>query len=68
MTEMKPWYRSRTIWSAAVAVLASLAGLAGIDIGSGEEATLVDAILQIASAGGAVAAIVGRLAATKQLL
>jgi len=68
MTEKKPWYLSKTIWSAAIAVLASLAGLAGIDVTGPEQATLTDSILQIASAGGAVAAIAGRLAATKRLL
>ena len=68
MPEKKAWYLSRTVWSAAVAVLASLAGLAGVDVTGAEQSVLVNSILQIASAGGAVAAIAGRLAATKRLL
>jgi len=68
MTDNKPWYLSKTIWSAAIAVAASIAGLAGIDLTGAEQGTLVDSILQVVSAGGAVAAIVGRVAATKRLL
>ena len=68
MPEKKAWYLSKTIWSAAIAVFASLAGLAGVDITGAEQSAVVDAILQIVSAGGAVAAIAGRLVATKQLL
>lgn len=67
MPETKAWYMSRTIWSAAIAVIASLAGLAGIDLTGADQSALVDSILQVASAGGAVAAIAGRLAATKRL-
>ncbi len=67
MTETKPWYLSRTVWSAAIAVLASLAGLAGISVPGGDQSALVDTILQLAGAGGALAAIAGRLAATKKI-
>ena len=67
MTDSKPWYLSRTIWSAALAVLASLAGLAGFDVTAAQQATLVNSVLQIVSAGGAVAAIAGRFAATQRL-
>ena len=68
MPENKPWYLSKTIWSAGIAVLASVASLAGLSVTGAEQSVLVDSILQIASAGGAVAAIAGRLAATKRLL
>lgn len=67
MTETKPWYLSRTIWSAAVAVLASLAGLAGVNVTGTDQTALINAVLQIAGAGGAVAAILGRMAATTRL-
>lgn len=67
MTDSKPWYLSKTVWGAAVAVAASLAGLAGIDITGADQATIADSALQIASAAGALVAIFGRLAASHRL-
>ncbi|HET7411768.1 MAG TPA: hypothetical protein VFJ18_03815 [Pararhizobium sp.] len=67
MTDSKPWYLSKTLWGAAVAVAASLAGLAGIDITGADQTTIADSALQIASAAGALVAIFGRLAASHKL-
>lgn len=67
MTDNKPWYMSKTLWGAAVAMLSSLGGLAGLHLTGTDQTTLVDAAMQIVSAGGALLAIFGRLAADKKL-
>ncbi len=38
MTDSKAWHLSPTIWSAALAVRASLAGLAGLDLTAPQQA------------------------------
>ena len=37
MIESKPWYLSKTVWGAGLAVLASLLHLAGVEIGVEEQ-------------------------------
>jgi len=68
MVEEKPWYASRTIWGALVAVAASLAGLAGNTVGAADQAQIADALVQAIGAGGALLAIYGRLAAKDVIL
>ncbi|TPW32767.1 hypothetical protein [Pararhizobium mangrovi] len=67
MSATKPWYLSRTLWGAAIAVAACLAGLAGIDVSAADQSTIVNQILQIAGAGGGLVAVVGRVAAKTEL-
>jgi hypothetical protein len=62
-TEMKPWWTSRTIIGALVAVVASVVG--GAD--AAMQAELVDIILNVVATVGAVMAIIGRYTATKKL-
>lgn len=74
MTETKSILASRTVWGAAIAVLASLAGLAGYAVGPADQAQalgLVDELVAvsdrlIAVAGGALA-IWGRVRASKAI-
>lgn len=63
----KPWYLSRTIWASMVALLYPAGNLLGIPIGMVEQATLVDALMQLAAAGAGIFAIIGRLKATSRI-
>ena len=57
----QPWYRSRTIWAAAAAAVASLSGFIG------DLAGLAEQIDRLAAAGFALYAIYGRLKADKRI-
>lgn len=67
MTDLKKWYASRTVWGAAIAILASCANLLGLEIASQDEAGLVDAVTALAAAIGGIVAIYGRVSARKRL-
>lgn len=67
MTETKPWYLSRAVWGALIAIFASIAGTFGIMLGEQDQASLTDAILQISGAFGALVALYGRLVADRRL-
>jgi len=67
MEDTKPWYFSRTVWGALIAIAASIGSAFGIMLGEVEQATLTDAILQIVGAVGAVVALYGRLSARQVL-
>jgi len=59
----KPWWQSRTIIGALVAVLASF--VSGFDAAA--QAELVDVIVSVVAAGGAAVALVGRYVAKSKL-
>lgn len=67
MTDLKKWYMSRTVWGAAIAILASLANLLGLDVAPDDEAQLVDAVTALVAAVGGIVAIYGRVSARKRL-
>jgi hypothetical protein len=67
MIDAKPWYLSKTVWGAVIAIGASFAGLAGLHIDSSVQASLVDAAFQIASAAGGLIALLGRISASHKL-
>lgn len=67
MTHVKPWYASRTIWASIVAVLASAAGLAGIEVAQGDAAMLTEGIMNLIAAAGAIIAVIGRIAARSRI-
>lgn len=64
MLDHKPWYTSKTIWGALVAIGATLASMMGFDLDTQAQGQLVDAALQLVTAAGALVAIFGRLVAT----
>ena len=39
--DLKAWYQSRTVWGALIAISASLASAAGIEVTAGDEAPVV---------------------------
>lgn len=64
MTELKPWYRSKTVWGSLVAIGAAVGSIVGIDIDRELQVSLADAALQFVTAAGALVALFGRLTAT----
>lgn len=67
MTETKPWYLSRTIWASAVAIALSVAGMFGASTAAVDSESLIDAMLQGATAIAAVVALLGRIEADKKI-
>ncbi|MEO0919473.1 MAG: hypothetical protein AAFX98_02110 [Pseudomonadota bacterium] len=67
MTEKKPWYLSKTVWSAAISVVATLGGMLGLPVGAVDQVLLTDAVLQSVAAVAGVFAIFGRVTATHAL-
>lgn len=67
----KPWWRSRAVWGAVVAILAALAGLFGKAISAEQQAEAVNLLMQAidlfavaGGVGGGALALWGRLRAT----
>jgi len=67
MSELKNWYFSKTVWGAAIAILASCANLLGLSISAGDQQGLTEHVSAIAAAAGGVIAIWGRISASKKL-
>lgn len=65
MLDMKPWYQSKTVWGALIAIAAPLLGQAGLQVGGAEEAEIADALTTLAGTVGGLLALYGRLTATK---
>jgi hypothetical protein len=65
MLEMKPWYQSKTVWGALIAIAAPLLGRAGLELGGAEQAEIADALTTLAGTVGGLLALYGRLTATK---
>ena len=63
----KTWLQSKTIWGALIAITASAASLAGVEIEAGEQAEILDGIISLVAAGGGILAIIGRIAARSRL-
>ena len=63
----KTWLQSKTIWGALIAIVASVASLAGVEIEAGEQAEILDGIISLVAAGGGILAIIGRIAARSRL-
>lgn len=64
MQNLKPWYRSKTIWGGIVAVLAVFANALGFDLDDTARAEVVESILQLLTGGGALVAVFGRVVAS----
>jgi hypothetical protein len=63
----KSWIRSKTIWGGAVAVLAGALGLFDYTITPPDQAELSQLLESLASTGGGLLAIVGRIVASKRI-
>lgn len=68
MDPSKPWYTSKTIWGALIALLSTLAGtLLHISVSTADQASLVDAFAAIGTAVGSILAVYGRTTATHKI-
>lgn len=67
MTGTKRWYMSKTIWAALVSIGATIGASLGMPIDASARDGLVEAILQLISAGAGAIAILGRLTATTRI-
>ena len=65
--ETKAWYRSRTVWGALVAILASLANAAGVEVTAGDEGELVDLLVAAVGTLGGFVALYGRISARRRV-
>lgn len=60
-------HESKTIIAAVVTLLASILGLMGFTLTPEDQAVIVGIITSLITAAGAIAAIIGRVKATKQI-
>ncbi len=67
MEETKPWYLSKSVIGGLVAVVASVAGIFHYSIGDADQAQLVELITGVVTLVGGVAAVVGRITASKKI-
>ena len=67
MLNAKPWYMSKTIWGSLVSILAAFLGLWDFDLSASEQARVVELIVQLIGASGAMLALIGRFLATRRL-
>lgn len=67
MTDMKPWYLSRTIWAALVTMAIAVLRLFDMPVGETEHAAVTDAVMNLVAAAAGLTAIAGRLAARDRI-
>ena len=64
MDDVKMWYKSKTVWGALIAILASVLQAAGVELGLDDQNQLADATVTLAGALGGLLALYGRLSAS----
>lgn len=67
MDNLKPWYLSRTVWGALIAVAAPLLQLLGLPVSPQMQPELADGLVTFIGAVGGLVALYGRLFATTML-
>ncbi len=67
MTDIKPWWQSKTLWGAIVTIGSAALGLAGLDLGDADREALVELLTSLGAAVGGLIAIVGRIAARDRI-
>lgn len=68
MNDVKAWYQSRTVWGALIAILASLANGAGVEVTTGEEGELADLVVAAVGVVGGFVALIGRISARRRVV
>ncbi|KAA3519633.1 hypothetical protein GOZ89_04490 [Agrobacterium vitis] len=68
MNDGKPWYLSKAVWGALVAILASGLQLGGFELGLLEQGQLTDALVALAGSVGGLVALYGRLVASHAIV
>ena len=67
MTEMKPWYLSRTIWASLITIATAAAGILGVPVAGLDNSALTDTVLQAVAAISGLVAIFGRMGAKQRI-
>jgi hypothetical protein len=67
MTNTKPWWQSRTVWAAAVTMLAGLFHLTGIELSATLQDELVTLVTASAEIAAGIVAFIGRLKADARI-
>ncbi|MGJ8570608.1 MAG: hypothetical protein ACSHXI_07905 [Hoeflea sp.] len=67
MTDIKPWWQSRTLWGAIVTIASATLGLLGSDIAETDREALTGLLTSLGAALGGLIAIVGRLKAKNRI-
>ena len=67
MSDIKPWYLSRTIWASLITIVTAAAGILGIPVAGLDNSALVDTLLQAVTAISGLVAIFGRLGARDRI-
>ncbi|WP_439630474.1 hypothetical protein [Shinella sp.] len=65
--DLKAWYQSRSVWGALIAILASLANAAGLEVTAGDEGELADLVVSAVGTIGGLIAIYGRISARRRV-
>ncbi|PWW02223.1 hypothetical protein DFR52_102891 [Hoeflea marina] len=67
MNEIKPWYQSKAVWGALIAVAASAVRVGGIELGLEDQGQLADAAVSLAGTIGGLLALYGRVSAKNRI-
>lgn len=67
LQDEKPWYLSRGVWGAIVALIGLAAGMAGFTLGEEDRNALGELLAQLAATLGALVALIGRVAARRRI-
>jgi hypothetical protein len=67
MTDIKPWWQSKTLWGASVTIASATLGLLGYDLAETDREALTGLLTSLGAALGGVIAIVGRFKAKNRI-
>lgn len=67
MNDIKPWYQSKAIWGALIAVGSSVVNASGVDLGVDDQGQLADAAVTLAGTIGGLVALYGRVSAKNRI-
>ena len=67
MSDIKPWYLSRTIWASLITIVTAAAGILGVPVAGLDNSALTDTLLQAVTAISGLVAIFGRLGARDRI-
>ena len=67
MTDIKPWWQSKTLWGAIVTIASAALGLAGLELGDVDREALTELLTTLGAGFGGVIAIVGRITAKNRI-
>jgi hypothetical protein len=67
MTDIKPWWQSKTLWGSIVTIVSATLGLLGYDLAETDREALTGLLTSLGAALGGLIAIVGRLKATNRI-